>query len=415
MKPVMIIGMGLSPDDLTERHKRIIHGADILMGGERHLAFFDGVPIQKMTITGDLEGALAFIRENMVKKKIVILASGDPLFFGIGAYVAKALGPERVEIMPNISSVAAAFARIKEPWENAKIISLHGRDHENELVAALNNAKDKDDRIAVFTDRARNPAWLAAHLLKMGFEHLSMCVFERLGTHDERIGWYPLKDAAALLFLEPNVIILKPEVPGNMDESGSFPKDLIIGMAEEDYAHEESLITKSEVRAITLSKLRLLPRHTLWDLGAGSGSVGIEASLLVPLGRVFSVERRAQRVAQIKENAARFHVGHLKVIHGVLPEGMDDLPDPDRVFVGGGGKGLEAIIQKAATRLKPHGIIVINVVLMDSIKKALNILKHEGFHTDLVQVQISRARQMPWSERLEAQNPVWIIRGERKD
>lgn len=415
MKPVTIIGMGLSPSDLTEKHKRIIYDADILMGGERHLASFEDAPVRKRTITRDLKGALEFIRANMANHTIVVLASGDPLFFGIGAYVVKALGPDRVEILPNISSIAAAFSRIKEPWGKAKVISLHGRDHEAKLTAALRDLEDKDDRIALFTDPNRNPGWLARYLLKMGLKDFFMGVFEQLGSEDEKFGWYHLVEAADLKFQEPNVIILKTDESQRGKESASLRQSLCLGLNEAEFEHEEGLITKSEIRAISLSKLQLLPHHTLWDLGAGSGSVGIEASRLLPKGKVFSVEQKPERVAQIRKNATRFQVDRLEVVHAVLPDGLDDLPDPDRVFIGGGGKALKAIIEKSASRLRPEGVMVINLVLMENIQNALDALRETGFQTELIQVQINRTREMPWSERLEAQNPVWIIRGKHQN
>ena len=404
MKPVTIIGMGLSPEDLTETHKEMIHRADILMGGERHLSYFKDTPARKKGLTKDLKGALEFIRSHMEKSAIVVLASGDPLFFGIGSVIAGALEPDQVEIMPNISSIAAAFARIKEPWSHAKVISLHGRDKEAELLEAINT----HDRVGVFTDPKKNPAWLAGFLAARDAGDIQMGVFEKLGSPEEKIGWYALEEAAALVFEEPNVVILKGQ-PKEM--TPALP--LHLGMEEADFEHDRGLITKSEIRAVTLAKLRLLPHHILWDLGAGSGSVAIEAALFLNKGKIFAIEQKAERVNQIKTNINRFGITHIEVIQGVLPEGLNDLPAPDRVFVGGGGRDLDRIIAAVTPLIKPDGVMVINAVLMDNLQTAVKALKKSGFQTEMIQVQIQRSRAMPWSERFEAQNPVWIITGKK--
>ena len=404
MKPVTIIGMGLSPGDLTETHKEMIRHADILMGGERHLSYFKDTPAIKRSIGKDLKEAVAFIRSHMEKSAIVVLASGDPLFFGIGSVITGALDPDQVEIMPNISSIAAAFARIKEPWSHAKIISLHGRNKEAELLEAVNT----HDRVGVFTDPKKNPTWLAGFLIERDAGDIQMGVFEKLGTPEEKTGWYALAEAAALVFEEPNVIILKGQ-PKKM--TPALP--LHLGMEEADFEHERGLITKSEIRAVTLAKLRLLPHHILWDLGAGSGSVAIEAALFLNKGKIFAIEQKAERVNQIKTNITRFGVTNIEAMSAVLPEGLNDLPAPDRVFVGGGGRDLDRIIAAVAPLIKPDGVMVINAVLLDNLETAVKALKKSGFQTEVIQVQIQHSRAMPWSERFEAQNPVWIITGKK--
>jgi precorrin-6Y C5,15-methyltransferase (decarboxylating) len=152
----------------------------------------------------------------------------------------------------------------------------------------------------------------------------------------------------------------------------------------------------------------------LWDLGAGSGSVAIEAALFIGRGRIVAVEKDPQRVEQVKVNAKRFGVRNLRVVQAVLPEGLERLPKPDRIFIGGGGRNLPAIVSTAARRLKPDGIVVINAVLLQNVHDAAAALRKLGFATEIVQVQIHRSEPMPWSERLEALNPVWIITGMRK-
>jgi len=397
--------MGLSPDDLTAGHRRIIERADILIGGRRLLGFFPDSPADKKVIGRDIDAVVDFIRRRLGRKTIVVLASGDPLFFGIGAKLVEAFGRDRVAIHPNVSSVAAAFARIKEPWGGVRVLSLHGRKNESELLKAL----AEEDRVAVLTDPERNPAWLARRVIEKLGGGFRLAVMEALGSASERHGWYALTEAAAKEFREPNIALLKREVGGKIVRG-----PLCLGTPDAEFEHHAGLITKSEVRAVALSKLRLSPGQVLWDLGAGSGSVAIEAALLLGKGRIVAVEQRPERVDQIKANARRFNVRNLRVVQAVLPAGLARLPKPDRIFIGGGGRDLPSIVSEAIRHLRPDGIVVVNAVLLQNVHAAEATLRKLGFETEFVLVQIHRSREMPGGERLEALNPVWIITGIRK-
>ena len=402
MKPIDIIGMGLGPGDLTAGHLDIINQADVLIAGQRLLDFFDDLPVQKKRIDRNLNEVIEFILSRKDSQSIVVLASGDPLFFGIGPRIVNAVGSDNVRIYPNVSSVAAAFARIKEPWGKATVISLHGRQNEIKLINCLH----KKELVTVFTDPKRNPAWLAQHLIEKGLLNVKICVLESLGTPSEQVNWYRPDQAAEMNFSDPNLVIIKRE-PMALDSS--FQP--FVGMPDDWFDHGEGLITKSEIRAVTLSKLRLQSEHIIWDLGAGSGSVAVEAALMAKNGQVFAVEKKIDRINQIKSNKARFGTDNLKIIQAELPDGLAALPPPDRIFIGGGGQKLAKIIQAATAVLKPTGIVVVNTVLLTSVSQALETLKELGLRTDMVQVQINRGREMPWGERLDAQNPVWIISG----
>jgi precorrin-6Y C5,15-methyltransferase (decarboxylating) len=405
MKPVAIIGMGMNPDDLTARHLKIIEKADVLIGGKRLLNHFKDSSAQKISIGKNVGSVIDFVKHKMKKKNVVVLASGDPMFFGIGARMVAVLGPEHTAVYPNITSISAAFARLKEPWSEVRVISLHGKKNESLLFKALEN----ENTVAVFTDPKNNPARLAARLLEKDMLNFQMCVLETLGNDTERYSWYHLPRVLGMRFSEPNMVVLKrsPIDP-------ELKKRLYLGAPDSWYDHPAGLITKAEVRAITLSKLRLSTDHIIWDLGAGSGSVSIETSLFVKKGKIFAIEQHHDRVEQIQHNKKQFGVNNLQIIHAVLPKGLSKLPRPDRIFIGGGGKDLKEIVSSAALYLKPDGIMVINTVLIPNIQVATTTLKKLGFETDVIQVQINRSQEMPWAERLEAQNPVWIITGRRK-
>ena len=400
MNPITIIGMGMSISDLTDRQLSQIRKADILIGADRHLNYFTDVTARKKKIDRDIKGIADYINQRMHDHSIVVLASGDPLFYGIGAYLSRTFGPDRVSVYPNITAVAAAFARIKETWHDAVVVSLHGRQNEVQFLESVKTF----DKIAVLTDPHFNPAYLARKCIDAGLTDVKMCVLERLGAEDERVTWHALSQAARLTFAEPNLVIFRRD-----ENSIVSAASLRMGLPEELYDHERGLITKAEIRAVTIAKLNLEAGHVFWDLGAGSGSIGIEASLFVKHGRIIAVEKNQKRVQQIERNLKRFNVRNLKVIQGVLPDAMNALPRPDRVFIGGGGKDLAAIIRKAAGMLRSPGIIVVNTVLLPNLTAAITSMEEMGLQTDTVQVQINRGRSMPWGQRLEAENPVWII------
>lgn len=401
--PLTIIGMGLSPDDLTARQQSAIEAADILVGGQRLIDHFSHLDCQRRPIDKDLKGLGNFLQEKMPGHRIVVLTSGDPLFYGIGAFLVRRLGAEQVHILPNVSAVAAAFARLGEPWQDVRVVSLHGRHRTGELLRQLANG----NTVAVYTDPAHGPAWLAGLLVDYGLADIGMVVLEQLGMPDERITHSTPARAQAMTFTDLNLVVLKPD-PARQATPALFP-----GMPDHRFEHEKGLITKAEVRAVSLSRLQLFDRAVLWDLGAGSGSVSIEAGLFITRGDIYSVEQKPQRVRHIHTNRLRFGIGNMQVIQARLPDGLTDLPDPDRVFIGGGGKHLGDIIQLAAGRLKPAGIIVINTVLVENMATATRSLEDLGLDMDMIQVQVNRARPMPFSQRLEAANPVWIITGRR--
>lgn len=404
MKKVIVVGLGLSERDLTAEHLETIRRADILVGSRRQLAAFEDFDVPKREIGGNVAEVVEFIRSQMGEKRIVVLASGDPLFFGIGGRICRELGPEHVCVQPNISSIAGAFARLRLPWGEARIVSLHGRDRLGDLLQALRG----DKPVAVLTDPRQTPQWLAKQLMDKGIRGVKLAVCEQLGAPGEKFSWYRLEEAAAGSFAQPNVVILT-RVPDK-----ALPScQPYLGMSEMEYHHEQGLITKSEIRAVVLAKLRLSPGLTLWDLGAGSGAVGIEASVLLGSGRIMAVERDPARVDQIRKNAERFCVSNLEVVHGGMPGALNGLPSPDRVFIGGGGRDLEAIITAAAERLPPEGVMVVNTVLIANLQAAIDVMARSGLEVQVAQVQISCGKAMPWDQRLEARNPVWIVSGVR--
>lgn len=402
MNPVHVVGIGLGPEDLTEKHREIIRQSDILVGGRRHLGYFKDYPGERLLIAGDVQKVFKQINDRMQNSRVVVIASGDPNFFGIGPSLVEYLGEDNVVIHPNISVAAAAFSRIKLSWHDAVVVSLHGGKSEKEVLDAI----IKKDKVAVFTDSKRTPAWLACKLIEINQDNLRVCIFENLGSSNEHFAWYSPREVAGKKFAALNIVIII--------RAGNQLRQMPVayfGMPEDAYVHEKGLITKAEVRAVAIARLRLFPHHVLWDLGGGSGSVSIEASLLVKDGMVICVEKRPERVEQIKRNIKQFQVTNVRVMHSHLPEGLKDLPWPDRIFIGGGGEDITGIIEMAGSYLRGGGTMVINTVLINRLEKITGVLKKMNFETEIVHVQIGRGKEMSYGVRMEALNPVWIITG----
>ena len=401
-EPVHVIGMGLGPSDLTASHLALIEKATVLVGGKRHLSYFEDAKALKKEISSPVSGVLDFIEENMAAGFVVVLASGDPLFFGIGKTLIERLGADKVFIHPNVTSMAAAFARLNLPWQAAAWVSLHGRDN----MSALATAMDDKDLLCVLTDPKNDP-WAVKKQVDTHEYAWQMWVLENLGAPEEKISTMDEHTDVDTVFVQPNVVVLQK------GELALPSGPLRLGNPDNWFVHEKGLITKAPVRVLSLAALELSPDNILWDLGAGSGSVGIEATLFLPNGFVYAVEKNQRRVSQIEANVERFKVKNLSVSLAQLPHGLADLPRPDRVFIGGSGRNLDQVLDVVATVLNPLGRIVLNTVLMETLHLAVSVLEKKGFRVSLTQAQISKSRNMPWGRRMEALNPVWIIAAQK--
>lgn len=399
---ITVVGFGLSETDLPQASRDLIGGADLLVGGKRHLAAFDAVSAEKVAIEGKISCLLDRLDGEVAKgKKVVILASGDPLYYGIGPLVTQRFGMEAVKVIPNVSAVAGAFARLGLAWHDAGVVSLHGRGISPGLLGTLLSHR----KTALFTDPVNSPDAVAAWLRGEGVTAEACHVFEKMGTPEERHTRATLAQVAESRFSDPNLMVV---VGASLSAA---PRPIGLGMPSDAFAHERGLITKPEVRAVTLAKLCLKPHQVLWDLGAGSGSVSIEASRFVK--GVCAVEQKAERVADIHTNMRRFGVTNMTVAHGTLPDAATALPDPDVVFIGGGGRDLDAIIRMAAIRMGDDARMVVNTVLLQSLGTAVTALEDEGFAVEVLQLSASVSTTVAWDMMLKGTNPVFIVTGIR--
>jgi len=401
----------MSPEDLTLKVREILRKAQVLVGGRRLLNYFPDHPGKQIVLGKDPESTLAQLPALAARLRVVVLASGDPNFYGVGPLVVKLLGAENVVVHPNVTAVQTACARLKLAWQDATVISLHGRTWAN-LEAALNRGVEK---LIIYTDPEHTPAALARYLLERGHGEARLCVLEDLGQASERLNWLSPAEAQTREFSPLNVVVI---LPGDGEQPQAAVRSLAgglchlhLGLLEEALAHEGGLVTKTEVRAVVLAKLNLSPGLTMWDVGAGCGSVGLEASLLLPGGCIIAVEQEPERAAQIRANAAKFGVANLEVVCGRAPECLATLPAPQRVFIGGGGQDLGDILAQVMERLAEGGRVVLTAALLETLETARSVLAQAGWHIEITHLQVSRSRPLGEGIYLQALNPVWIISG----
>ena len=398
MPKVHIVGLGVDHGDLTPIISRRIQSAEVLVGGDRLLAMFQYHPGIKVPIKSPLGDVIERINQELkLHRDVVVLADGDPGFFGIGKRLIDDFGKDAVIIYPNVTTLQIAASRLKIPWHDIYAVSLHGRQDLQSLLTAL----VRNDRVAVFTDPDFHPAKIADELKHKGVDTFKIYVFEDLGTESEQIRCFELREVAKQSFSPLNFVILERTKPPEIS--------LSLGLDDDLYLHQKGLITKKEIRAAGLSALKIEPRHTLWDLGAGCGSVAIEAFLLAYEGIVLAVEKDLERVQLIRKNIKRMGAYGVKVIHGEMPRCLESLPDPDRVFIGGGMRKDNKVLEEACKRLKSGGNLVLHLVLMSSLAQAKDYLKAMEWPFSITQVQISRSKSTAGDQRLDALNPVFIF------
>lgn len=402
---IFVIGMGVQGrESLSKRALDAVSKASMLVGGARHLAEFKGLKSESVAISGSLEKVASAIEAHLKKgrRTVAVLATGDPLLFGIATFLIKRFGKGRVEIMPNVSAVQEAFARIKESSNGLKVLSAHGRDIDLERLC---EAIALNERVAVFTDPGNSPSKIAKALLERGVSGYKVFVCESLGAKDERVRELTLEETAKIRSFRPlNVMALIRD--GSIAVRPSRP----IGIPDELLSHAGGMITKEELRVISLAKLRIRHDSVVWDVGACSGSVAVEAASLTR-GAVYAVEKEPERVKDIRANRERFGCENLEVIHGEAPQALKGLSQPDAVFIGGGGSGIKGIISYCARRLKSGGRLVVNAVTLETANAAFESVKRLGWDRELLLVNISKARSLGELSLLSAHNPLFIIKG----
>lgn len=402
-RAMTVIGIG---DDgcpsLTSRAVNAVMKAGVLVGGERHLAFFPQFQGETIVVKAGLSSVLERVAKLAEEQNVCVLASGDPLFFGIGSLVIKRLGAEHVEILPQPSSMQWAFARAGLKWDDAAFLSLHGRSAEGFLTRLKGQSK-----VAILTDEKSTPSVLAQRMIEHGEIAWTAWVCENLGGPDERVRRFDVKTLAMCQDIGPlNVLLLV-----RSDPSWRAPWTIPF-LHEEAFAKrmpKKGLITKREVRLLSLAAMGIRRDSVIWDIGAGSGSISIEAALLAPEGRVYAVEVDQECVEICQDNLRVHAVDNVRIVAGRAPKVLADLEPPDAVFIGGSKGSMEEIIEVVMARLQPGGRLVVNAITLENVAETYQALRKRGLVPEVTLLQVSRAEPLAHYLRYEALNPIHIF------
>ncbi|MEM8666936.1 MAG: precorrin-6y C5,15-methyltransferase (decarboxylating) subunit CbiE [Planctomycetota bacterium] len=404
---IHIVGMGDDGvDGLTGDARSLIDGAEVLIGTARMLDRVES-KAERRLVRGDLDELSGTI-ESLPDKQIVLLASGDPLFYGIARYLTDTFGKDRFEVVPHVSSMQLAFARVKESWDDAYLCNLATQSLD-QVVDSVRTA----ERVGLFTTESISPPVVAEALLDRRIDYFTAYICENLGTPGETVTQGDLSSIRDQTFAPMNVMVLVRHQGAADRPSGSNRKRLF-GNPDDLFLQsrpKRGLLTPSEVRCIALAEMNLTDRSIVWDVGAGSGSLAIEAASIAKSGKVYAIEMDAEDYGLMVENASMFDVPSLIPVHGQAPEAWSDLPDPDAIFVGGTGRMVPDLVSAALGRLADQGRIVVSVSGPDNLVAVQQAIESAGLQADVRMINIARGQYQLDRVRFAALNPTFLVLG----
>lgn len=403
MRKVTIIGAGPgNPDLLSRAALDAIDIADVVIGAHRALVGIDVPPHVvrcELVKTADIVAALT---DAASWQRAVVVMTGDVgLFSGARRLVEALSGDAQVDVrvIPGISSASYLAARLARPWQDWRFASAHG------VACDIVAEAERAGELFLVTSGGEDPSRLSGELVQAGFGDARVTVAERLSYPDERITCATASEIAGQTFDDLNVMLI--EFAGGA-ASSRWPY-ASSGIPDELFIRGDVPMTKQEVRAVALAKLRLTATDTVWDVGAGTGSVSIEAALVARAGSVWAVERNAAGVRLIRENADAFGCGNVHAVPGVAPEALAKLPVPDAVFVGGSAGELPSIVE-AALEKNSQVRLCVPCVTVETLTEACALLsgsRFKGF--EACQVSAARAEAVGSHHLMKAQNPVFLV------
>lgn len=403
---VYVIGIGDDGlESLTGAARQLVEQAEVVLGAERLLASVKNPTALRVDVGPDFDELLAKI-EAHADKRAVLLATGDPFFYGTARYLCDHLGKERFEVVPHVSSMQLAFARVKESWDEAYLTNLANQSLER-VVERIRTA----EKVGIFTTEETPPSAVAKAMLDRQIDYFHAYVCENLGSPDERVTQCDLKELAKQKFSPLNVLVLvrDPNVP---DRPSQMIGRRLFGNPDEAFLQSKpkrGLLTPSEVRVMALAEMDIGPASVVWDIGAGCGSVAVEAAQIASGGSVYAIEMDAEDYQLISENAKRFGVSNLTAILGQAPEAWANLPDPDSVFIGGTGRAVANIAQEAFARLRKGGRLVVNVGSIENVGAVHEALRQSAGEANAWMYNIARGTQQLVRLRFESLNPTFLI------
>lgn len=406
MRKVTIIGVGPGNPDLLSRAALDAIGiADVVIGAHRALVGIDVPPDVvrcELVKTADIVAALT---DAASWQRAVVVMTGDVgLFSGARRLVEALSGDAQVDVrvIPGISSASYLAARLGRPWQDWRFASAHG------VACDIVAEAERAGELFLVTSGGEDPSRLSGELVQAGFGDARVTVAERLSYPDERITCATASEIAGQTFDDLNVMLIEFAGGAGSPANSRWPY-ASSGIPDELFIRGDVPMTKQEVRAVALAKLRLAATDTVWDVGAGTGSVSIEAALIARAGLVWAVERNATGVRLIRENADAFGCGNVHAVPGVAPEAFAKLPVPDAVFVGGSAGELPSIVE-AALEKNSQVRLCVPCVTVETLTEACALLsgsRFKGF--EACQVSAARAEAVGSHHLMKAQNPVFLV------
>lgn len=395
--------IGISGDQLSPEQQVLLGKCSAVALARRYERLVRNSNLGQIPIA-PISNMVKDVAEHLELGDVAVLASGDPLFFGIGRILICRFGPERVRIFPALSAMQLACARFRIPWDDLIMMSLHGRD-----LRGVTGKIFRHCRVMLFTDHHNTPDRIASSLLSVLKEYgdrersnnIRVRVAENLSLANERLRSGSLEKIASLSFGPLSMMLIEQEA---MPENGP-----VFGLREDEIRHSRSLITKDEVRAVILHCLCLPARGVFWDVGGGSGSISLEAGMLAPELEIYTVEKKDEELGNIKSNIVRYNRYMIHAVAGEAPGQLLALPDPDRIFIGGSGGRLAEIIAYCADRLAPGGRMVASAVLKTTTQQAPILMHDNGLTVDIRTVTVTRRPTLASDE--DRLNPITIITG----
>lgn len=405
---IPIVGVG--PDGLaglTARSRDLLTATDVVFGSDATLRLLPELTAERVRIGSDLPEVAAKLKAGLGAKRMAVAAGGDPLFYGTAKYLCEKVGWEHFDIVPHVSSMQLAFAKVKETWEEAYLTDLTAK--------SIDDVLDKIrtvETVGLFTSEQSPPGRVARELLGRGVDYFRVYVCENLGGKDERITQGELSDIRDMTFDPMNIMILKRK-PNRPDRQATVGRLRRFGNPDDVFAQtrpKTGLITQAEVRAVALAQMDLHPGDIAWDVGAGSGSVAIEMAQLVAPGQVYAIEQDPADFHLIQANLETFGVTNVKPVFGTAPAVFEGLPPPAAVFVGGNGGEVARLLEAAYHALRPGGRLVSNVGTLEMISATYAVLKRLGGQVEVLLMNLARGVEQLESLRFEAVNPTVLLR-----
>lgn len=403
---ITIIGIGDDGfDGLTRQALDMIQQAGTLFGPANLINKLPAGNFQTVVLSADLDQAARSIA-SATQGPLVMLASGDPLFYGVTRYLCDRLGKDRFEVIPHVSSMQLAFARVKESWDEAYLSNLASQS-QTHVISRIRGAQ----KVGLFTTEQSPPDVIAQALLDQGVDYFTVYVCENLGSPDERVTRGSIAEIAKQRFSNLNVMILirLPDVP---DRPTRLQGKRLFGNPDECFLQsrpKRGLLTQSEVRVIALSQMDLGPSSIVWDVGAGSGSVAIESALIASEGQVFAIEMDPEDYNLMVQNSRTFGTTNLTPVLGEAPEAWRELPDPNAIFIGGTGRAVVQLIEAAWARLRSGGRLVVHVSSLSNVTFAESSIRSLGQIPEVLMINLARSQEQMETLRLEAVSPTFLV------